>query len=529
MPAPLDHSTLLGLLSSSPGALLVLPSTSRSVLLEDLQMRLSFDWMLPRRPKARTVAVVGGRDMCDPEGKIHGSQAFFEAAQGLGISLIVFDSPGHWLEGDRFAHLRQQFIATDMSDLVGLSQRIRSSLSRTRVDGLVTFTDAFVTATAEAAELLGLPTEPADAMLKAHHKQEMRKITNAAGMQTLHLQSGQTLDDPDLADSLAELRYPMVIKPCRGQFSRGVLKVTDQFSLAEAVEILRDEDLTNGGLLLETYIDGPEIDANFVLWERKILFLEVTDNFPCLADADTATVSHNFAESVQISNTRLPQSEIEIIKSTLHRNLIELGFCSGVFHVEARMRNSAMQYSITRSDGVLDLLPKASSSDSKEALPYDPEVFLIEVNARPPGTGGTWASLYTYGVDMGAIQFLRALNDRERLEAMSKPFLFTVDSPGDGGGAQYWNAHCILTMHRDNIVVPHDFFARLCIALPDVAPHISRVELHAHPGQVVSPTGGVGWIGYVLLYSRISRSHVVDMYHRIFETSKAILDGICEF
>lgn len=36
------------------------------------------------------------------------------------------------------------------------------------IDGIVTFTDEFVIATAEAAEILGLPTEPLQVMQDAH-------------------------------------------------------------------------------------------------------------------------------------------------------------------------------------------------------------------------------------------------------------------------------------------------------------------------------------------------------------------------
>ncbi|KAH1483616.1 hypothetical protein KXX06_004817, partial [Aspergillus fumigatus] len=102
---------------------------------------------------------------------------------------------------------------------------------------------------------------------------------------------------------------------------------------------------------------------------------------------------------------------------------------------------------------------RADTPPSPPAPQHDP--FLIEVNVRAPGTGGTWSTLYTYGVDLGALQLLRAVNDRDRFCALSSLFHFSGDHhPGDGGGAQYWNAICMVPVHRDWLRVPGDFLNR---------------------------------------------------------------------
>jgi biotin carboxylase len=422
--------------------------------------------------------------------------------------MIVLDRPGHWLEGETYAHLREDFIAIDLSNDTGLPSRIADAVRDRGIKGIVTFTDEYVVTTAEAATILGLPTEQVHSMQQAHHKHKMRQLVNnrntTNNIQAVHLKNAETMNDPVLAKQLEMLQYPLVVKPCRGQFSRGVKKVNDAAELRQAARMLDHDGLAEQGILLETYVDGPEIDANFVLWDGEILFLEVTDNFPCPGDASGATVADNFAETLQISNSGFPAEEIEIVRSSLKRSLLQLGFRSGVFHVEARMQNSSMRYQDVKGEGILDLITVPNSQDSA----CQPDVFLIEVNARPPGTGGTWSTLYTYGVDLGALQLLRALEDRERFEALSHPFSFSRPHPGDGGGAQYWNAHCMVPVHRDQICVPGDFLERLYEALPEIMPHISRAELSTKPGTVLSTSGGIPWIAYILLYSRTSRRHV---------------------
>jgi biotin carboxylase len=519
-----EEINLLELLQSSPGAIVAKKIHSSDdealdLLQIDLELRLSFDWILPTKPAARCVAVVAGRPMYEPKRCIYWSQGYFMAARALGISMIVFDEPGHWLEGEEYAHLRDEFIAIDMSDKKNLPGRLVEALNGRHIDGIVTFTDDYTVITAEAAELLGLPTESARAMWQAHNKNDMRRLVDNGSVQTIHLESLDQLESPELAESFATITYPLIVKPCRGAYSRGVKRVDNDISMRRAVHELDEDNLTGHGILLETYVDGPEVDANFVLWDDQILFLEVNDNFPCKGDASGATTFDNFAETVSISNSGLSPKEIETIRSSLHRNLLQLGFHSGVFHVEARMRNSSFEYQDIYSDGIVDLAPHKSDKCAK-----GPSVFIIEVNVRTPGAGGTWATRYTYGVDLGALQLLRSIGDRERFKRLSKPFSFASTSPGGGGGAQCWTAHSMIPIHREKILVPEDFFERLYRTLPDIKPHVFRAELYAQPGAIVSPSGGVGWIGYLLLFSRRSRRHVLEMYHRVAEAAKMCLD-----
>ncbi|KAJ5752419.1 hypothetical protein N7520_009336 [Penicillium odoratum] len=531
VPAVNSESSLLTLLASSAGAVFAKQSqlsTSEvmQLLEDDMGMRLSFDWILPTRSRRYRVALIGGRPMPDPKSGQHGSSGFFMASQSLGISIVVYDESGHWLEGEEYAHMREDFVAIDMKNLEDLPHKLAQSVAnrKNKIDGIVTFTDEYVVATAQAAELLGLPTEPAQYMMRAHHKSKMREVVHEDYIQAVTLERADQLVDPAFAETFQSLQYPLIVKPCQGRRSKGVKKVTDDVSLHAAVRMLSEGDLVEHGILIETYVDGPEFDANFVLWEGQILFLEVTDNFPCLADASDATLADNFAETVQISNTGLPLDEIDVIRSSVPRSLAKLGFSSGVFHCEGRMIRSTMHYRNADSHNGLDLIPH----DAPEVVcsKSKPDVFLIEVNVRPPGTGGTWATLYTYGVDLGALQFLRAINDQKRFQALSAPFEYSQPSPGGGGGAQWWTAHCMIPIptHRAQVRVPENFFDKLFVALPDVRSYVTRAEMYSEPGSIVSTTAGIGWIGYVLLGTRQSRAHALAMYRQIAETSKKILD-----
>ncbi|KAF5240656.1 hypothetical protein FANTH_9460 [Fusarium anthophilum] len=419
-PYPAPHGTetnLLRLLQFSPGALICKKSIQSANGLQafdlvdrEVNERLSFDWILPDKPSALTVAVVGGRPLFDSTTGGYGSEGPFDAARALGIAVIVLDRPGHFMEGPKYSHLRDDFVAVDMTSDDSLPQRLTTAVKGHKIDGIITFSDEYVIATAKAAEMLNLETEPVESIITAHYKDATRKVLNTPNMQSFRLKSATDLDNEEISKTLEAFKYPLVIKPCRGGASRGVKKVQSHQRLREAIDQLESDGLTKYGILLETYINGPEIDANIALWDGELMFAEITDDFPCTADARNATIADNFGETVMVSPTLLSQKEQKLIKSSLHQTLLKLGFRNGVFHVEARVQNSSMRYQ--EIDGLVDL------TDADGPSPGDPEVYLIEVNARPPGLDCAFSTLHAYGVDLCALQLLQCLRDGDRFKAM---------------------------------------------------------------------------------------------------------------
>ncbi|KAM6476730.1 glutathione synthetase ATP-binding domain-like protein [Trichoderma sp. SZMC 28011] len=448
---PWKQKNLLPLLQSSPGALIYKQSVSPISHLEafdllerEVHNRLSFD-----------VAVVGGRPLFDNTTGAYGSEGPFDAARALGISVIVLDRPGHFMEDAEYSHLRDDFIAVDMTSDADLPQKLAEAVRSRKVDGIITFSDEYVIATAKAAKLLNLETEPIESIVAAHYKDETRKILNTPNFQALRLDNAAQLDEASWAGKLESLRYPLVVKPCRGGASRGVKKVQDQSGLRQALLQMERDGLSKHGILLETYISGPEVDANIALWNGELLFIEITDDFPCTADASDATIADSFGETIMLSPTRLSAQEQELLKTSLHKSLLKLGFRNGIFHVEARVQNSSMRYHDT--DGVVDLVASSTTPHGY------PEVYLIEVNARPPGLDCAFSTLYTYGVDLCALQLLQCLKDGSRFAAMCKPFL---------SNTQYWCGNCLIPIHRNNVLVPEGFCKEVLARIPGDAPYL---------------------------------------------------------
>ncbi|KAF4343768.1 carnosine synthase 1 [Fusarium beomiforme] len=512
---PNGKGDLLSLLQSSPGALICKPSLCEAhgigafdLLDKDLYNRLSFDWVLPIKPPTRTVAVVGGRPLFDSTTCSYGSEGPFNAARALGISVIVLDRPGHFMQRPEYSHLCDGFIAVDMTIDDRLPDRLAEAVRGLKIDGIITFSDEYVITTAKAAALLGLETEPVESIVTAHYKDATRRALDAPNLQSLRVESSEDLDSERFSSVIEGLKYPLVVKPCRGAASRGVKKVRGLSELRQALTQLERDGLSKYGMLIETYISGPEIDANIALWNGEVLFIEITDDFPCTADASDATVADSFGETVMVSPTSLPQQEQELLKKSLHQSLLKVGFRNGVFHVEARIRDSEMEYQDV--DGIVDLAKRDAAS------PGLPEVYLIEINARPPGLDCAFSTLHAYGVDLCALQLLQCVKDGGRFAAMCKPFLFET---------QYWSANCLIPIHRHNITVPEGFCDKVLARMPDAAPFVYRAELFREPGAVVSPPLGIEFLAYFLVFSRTDRRDVLQIYYRLMQTCRDVLDG----
>ncbi|KAG7008271.1 hypothetical protein G7Y79_00006g018910 [Physcia stellaris] len=167
---------------------------------------------------------------------------------------------------------------------------------------------------------------------------------------------------------------------------------------------------------VEEYCAGPEVDVNFVLSDGKVLFAEVADDFPKAGDRDRGAESTAFQESAVVFPSPLPTQEIEILKTSLHQTLLDMGFRTGVYHVEARVNNSRKR--CVPRDGITDLEDVIGDVASAQ-----PSAFLVEVNPRSVGEMAKVTILRAYGIDYHALHLLLAVGDTERAAALSQPFV----------------------------------------------------------------------------------------------------------
>lgn len=141
--------------------------------------------------------------------------------------------------------------------------------------GVMPGKEAAVSFTARAARRLGLPGLSEQATATVRDKREMRRRLRAAGLATPDF---RTIPAPDRWRDALALRFPVVVKPADGYSSLGVVRVDSPDELEAAVaqtwrlgtarlarDAARDE-----GILVEEYLDGPEISADSLAYRGEV-------------------------------------------------------------------------------------------------------------------------------------------------------------------------------------------------------------------------------------------------------------------
>lgn len=492
-------SNLLHLLQRSVGVVVANDGSALKLLKDELVNRISWPWLVPTPIEPTRIVVIGEkreRRFCE---------RFYDAAKACGVSVIVMDKPGHWLQdpAGKGASYREDFVPFTGFTFDDLPERIVQAIRRLpyQVDGIMTTMDPLLSGVASAAEMLGLPAAPAESYRRATDKYETRRLQKTATTLTV-----ASLEDlASHLESLPEpLRYPLIVKPTRSHGSFGVSRVENESELVDAVRhalssaadqhILFGLQTSDAKAIVETYCEGPEVDVNFVLWNGELLFSEVVDNFPCSGDsALTSSKTEQFVETGSAWPSGLPQDENNMLRTDLLKIVRQLGFHSGVIHVEAKVQNSAVDWHMD-DDGVLDLQARAG------ATAHGASSFLLEVNPRPPGHTDSMGSAYVNGVDYYALHIMHAIGDEARFCSLAGGFRV---------GPQYHYATSPLPIHSaTGGRMPCDLNLEDYGLAKDTVmlrPFFKAGDTVPSPEDLRFP-----WLGFVMLCSTTSRRDLLE-------------------
>lgn len=510
----LGTGTLLESFAGSMGALLLDPTgsswdsssgtppipafnTTFDSLDKEIQDRLTFPWLGQTAPKQQrlTLGIVDAGLSSPDTGGTGGS--IYLAAQALGIDMVAFDSPNHWVNSDKYRHWRKDHVELELllKPNADFSDRIVDAVRsyKGHLDGLLTFRDHYKFFVAQAAERLGLPTSPSASYATATDKYETSVSEGHAAYKASNAQEAVELIKKN------NVEFPLIIKPTNGFLSEGVHRVESLGDLESHVQSI-NTDRHGMEFVIERYCDGPELDINVVMVDDEIIFFEASDDFP--KGADTNGVEGTVGTFIEIANvlpTALPQSEQDILKEDLRKSLNRMGFHDGFFHIEARMDGSSMEY--TTENGVLDLHPRKNSN----GVTAPPTTWLIEVNPRPPGIQASEATRYTYGVDYFALGLLFALDDKERVKQLSHTF---------ARGHQYWCEMVFIPVETGGTFQSDNVCQELFQRRPDLAKQITSHFCFLNKGDKVQDpltTGVNSWVAYFNVCSRQSRAHLLEL------------------
>jgi hypothetical protein len=210
----------------------------------------------------------------------------FEAAGRAGCLITLIALPGVSVP-DGLPNVEKVVVLDIFGDPGGAHTWLESAHASQPFDAIFATLDAAGPFTADAAvrlELRGVSPEAARICRdKYRQRDEMRK----AGLDV----PGYRLIDPaaDLGGQLADLRFPLVVKPINGSSSEGVCRADDVGGLKAAVDMVEDINAKKlrayasasrgerAGVLAEEFIDGPEYCVEAVSSPRGTTVLTITD------------------------------------------------------------------------------------------------------------------------------------------------------------------------------------------------------------------------------------------------------------
>lgn len=257
----------------------------------------------------------------------------FQRLKKLGVRVILLNKEKNWAD----AYVEDWIIANTAKHTEALNavEAFLATHSEVKIDGVITFWEYEVLLTSKLVkklEVIGIPFEIAN---HVRNKHLFREFCRQQGLPT---PGHKLITTPQDIETIAQhLQFPLVIKPIFGAGSDFVVKINNQQELREIYEYVQENlpqapdsgqmrDLT---LMAEEYIDGDEVDIDFILQNGKVKFVSICDNYK--------TREPFFVETTSAYPSNLPQKDQEALVAMAEETLEKLGIQNGCIHFEAKL------------------------------------------------------------------------------------------------------------------------------------------------------------------------------------------------
>ena len=255
---------------------------------------------------------------------------FMAAASRLDVEVVVGSEHRPALAGLMDGrHLR-----LDFENIGGSTERIVAFAQTRPLSAIIAVDDAGTLLAAAAAQALGLPHNPVDAVEVARDKARMRERFARAGLLTPRFTTAAI--DADAQTIAATLGYPCVVKPIDLSASQGVVKVDDAasfplvFARVAAIVAACRPTGTRRSVLIEDFIAGEEVAVEGLLRAGELEVLAIFDKPDPLNGPF-------FEETIYVTPSRLPDDRQAEIRATTARAAHALGLTHGPIHAELRL------------------------------------------------------------------------------------------------------------------------------------------------------------------------------------------------
>jgi biotin carboxylase len=259
----------------------------------------------------------------------------YRQVEELGAELYVLNGEG---TADLWPADRYRVVGSKkIDDIVG---RARAWHEEQRFDGVFTFSESAVIATAIVAEALGLPGIGLEAARTSRNKLLMHRAYERGDVPHARFRFATSVADAEAF--AAEVGYPVILKPTLGAASNFVFRVDTPEDLrrrycqaAEGIERMSwflmepdGVDLGPHGLMVESFLDGRELLIEALAWDGQVYLGSVVDRVTIEGDT--------FDDDVHAAPTSLSPDELAAVHRVVTAGARAQGLGRSAMHAEVR-------------------------------------------------------------------------------------------------------------------------------------------------------------------------------------------------
>ena len=194
-------------------------------------------------------------------------------------------------------------------------------------DGIMTLaTDMPMRGVAKVSEKLGLHSISYETAVKATDKYEMIKAFKEHGVPSPWYYLVSSLEDMNALEG--RVVFPCIIKPTDNAGSHGVAKVSSFSELLNSYEYSRGNS-RHGNVIVEEYLDGPEISVEVMVVSGEVHILQITDKL--------TTGAPYFVEMGHSQPSMLSPEVQRQIREVATAACLAVGIDKGPAHVEMKV------------------------------------------------------------------------------------------------------------------------------------------------------------------------------------------------
>ncbi|MFE4059939.1 ATP-grasp domain-containing protein [Streptomyces sp. NPDC059096] len=257
------------------------------------------------------------------EAEAYRASCLRSVAAAYDVLLITSEEPS-W----EVPYIRDCVVVPDPTDLAELTTAGRALAERYDVAGVFTWTEWYLVPVARLARRLGVVTTTPEVMQACRNKATARDLFARHGVPSATSVSVRSVQEATAA--AARIGYPVVLKPAAQAASVGVSRADDSEALATAYEFAEraaGRNREDVGVLVEEYLDGPEVSVECVTWRGETTVVAVTRK--------TLSPPPYFEEMAHTVDAADPL--LGTVAPTARAAISALGITDGVSHVEMRL------------------------------------------------------------------------------------------------------------------------------------------------------------------------------------------------